>query len=97
MITLRVGLTLCSTAAETKIFFEELKMALRKKFLVSDVIDLNWFLGIQIRIGANKIKISQEKYIHKHLESVGLRDAKTAFRPTLETVPISSVVSFKRE
>ena len=72
-------------------FYEEFEIALRKKFLVSDVSDLNWFLGIQIRRDANKIEISQESYIEKLLENFGMTDAKTAFTPALEKVPIGSV------
>ena len=68
-------------------FYEDFEVALRKMFLVSEVGDLNWFLGIQIRRDANKIEISQESYIDKLLENFIMSDAKTAFRPALEKSP----------
>ena len=71
-------------------FDEEFEVALRKTFLVSEVSDLNWFLGKQIRRDANN-EISQECYIEKFLEIFGRSDAKTAFTPALGKVPISSV------
>ena len=64
--------------------------------MVSDVSDLNWFLGMQIKRDANKIEISQESYIEKLLENFGMTDAKTAFTPALEKVPISSVDCFSK-
>ena len=60
-------------------------------FLVSDVSDLNWFPRMQIRKDANKIEISQESYIKKHLENFGMSDGKSASTPALEKVPIISV------
>ena len=91
LITLPAGLTIWFTAAEMKGFTTEFEVALRKKFLVSEVSDLNWFLGMQIRRDANKIEISQESNIDKLLENFGMSDAKTAFTPDLEKLPISSV------
>ena len=67
-----------------KKFHEQFEVALRKKFLVSEVSNLNWFLGMQIRRDANKIEISQKSYIEKLLESFGMSYAKTAFTPALE-------------
>ena len=46
---------------------------------------------MQIRRDANKIEISQESYIEKLQENFDMNDAKTAFMPALENVPISSV------
>ena len=65
LITLHAGLTIWFTAAEMKSFTTEFEVALHKKFLVSEVSDLNWFLGMQIRRDANKIEISQESNIDK--------------------------------
>ena len=72
-------------------FYEEFEVVHRKKFLVSEVGDLNWFLGMQIRKDANKIEISQGSYIEKLLGNFGMSDAKTAFTPALEKSCISSV------
>ena len=64
--------------------FYEFEVALRKKLLVSEVSDINLFLGKQIRRDANKIEISQQSYIEKLLENFGMSDAKTAFTPASE-------------
>ena len=61
-----------------------------QKFLVSEVGDLNWFLGMQIRRDVTNL-ISNKKVTEKHLEIFGMSDAQTAFTPALEKVPISSV------
>ena len=58
---------------------------------MSEIGDFNWFPGTQMRRDANKIEISQESNIEKLLGNFGMSDAKTAFTPALEKVPISSV------
>ena len=61
--------------------YEEFEVALRKKFLVSKVSDLNWFLRMHIRRDAKKIEIPQKSSMEKLLENFGMSDAKTAFTP----------------
>ena len=70
-------------------FYEKFEKALSTKFLISEVDDLNWFLGMQIRHEKGRLEISQENYIKKILENFGMKDAKGLFRPVAEKQQIS--------
>ena len=79
-------LVYCSSSRDEK-FYEDFEVALRNKFLVSEVSDLNWFLGMQIKRDANKIEVSQKSYIEKHLENFGMTDAKNRFYASFRKSP----------
>ena len=49
-------------------FYETFGKTLSKKFLISEVDDLNWFLGMQIRREKGRLEIAQENNIKKLLE-----------------------------
>ena len=70
-------------------FYEKFEKALSTKFLISEVDDLNWFLGMQIRHEKGRLEISQENYIEKLLENFGMKDAKGLFTPVAEKQQIS--------
>ena len=57
--------------------------------MISEVDDLNWFLGMQIRHEKGRLEISQENYIEKLLENFGMKDAKGLFTPVAEKQQIS--------
>ena len=69
--------------------YEKFEKALSTKFLISEVDDLNWFLGMQIRHGKGRLEISQENYIEKLLENFGMKDVKGLFTPVAEKQQIS--------
>ena len=52
--------------------------------MISEVDDLNWFLGMQFRREKGRLAISQENYIKKLLENFGMKDAKGLFTPVAE-------------
>ena len=52
--------------------------------MISEVDDLNWFLGMQFRRKKGRLAISQENYIKKLLENFGMKDAKGLFTPVAE-------------
>ena len=57
--------------------------------MISEVDDLNRFLGTQIRHEKDGLEISQENYIEKLLENFGMKDAKGLFTPVAEKQQIN--------
>ena len=53
-------------------FYEKFEKELSTKFLISEVDDLNWFLGMQIRHEKGRLENSKENYIEKLLENFGM-------------------------
>ena len=54
--------------------YDKFEKTLSQKFLISEVDDLNWFLGVQIRREKGRLEIFQENYIEKLLENFGEKD-----------------------
>ena len=55
-------------------FYDKFEKTLSQKLLISEVDDLNWFLGMQIRREKGRLEISQENYIEKLLENFGKKE-----------------------
>ena len=71
--------------------YGESELAAFRKFLVSEVKGLSWFLRMQIGRDVIKIEISQKSYLEKKLENSGESDSKTGSTPAKQKVHISSV------
>jgi hypothetical protein len=61
---------------------KNLKNTLKSKFEVTDLGDLHWLLGIQIKFGPKGIELSQTAYIDSILARFGLQDCN----PTVLTI-----------
>ena len=70
-------------------FHKLFEKTLSKKCLISEVDDLNWFLGMQIRRDIGRVEISEENYIKKLLEIFVKKEAKELFTPVAEKQQIS--------
>ena len=57
--------------------------------MISEVDDLNWFLGMQIRHEKGGLEISRENYIEDLFENFEMKDAKGLFTPVAEKQQIS--------
>nr|GEU68976.1 hypothetical protein [Tanacetum cinerariifolium] len=62
----------------------EFEKMMRKKFQMSSIGELTFFLGFQVKQKEDVIFISQEKYVNEILNKFGFSDVKTASTP-LET------------
>ena len=60
-----------------------------KKFKISDYSDLTWFSGMRIERTSSEIKISQEKYIEKNLETFKMNDCRPIGTPLEENIKLS--------
>ena len=54
---------LVSCTDDINFYEKKIEKILSNKFLISDVDDLNWFLGLHIRREKVRLEISQENYI----------------------------------
>ncbi|GJW13965.1 putative ribonuclease H-like domain-containing protein [Tanacetum coccineum] len=59
----------------------EFKKIMHKKFQISSIGELTFFLGLQVKQKENGIFISQDKYVTKILKKFGFSDVKTASTP----------------
>ena len=60
-----------------------------KKFKISDYSELTWFLGMKIERTSAEIKIRQEKYIEKILETFKMNDCRPIGTPLEENCKLS--------
>ena len=68
-------------------FWDWFHTEVSKIFKINDYPDLTWFLGIKIERTSSEIKISQEKYKEKNLETFKMNDCKPI--DTLEKCKLS--------
>jgi Reverse transcriptase (RNA-dependent DNA polymerase) len=89
----------CTIAATNLHLVEELKAGLRKHVEVTDLSELHWMLGLEIRCDreAGTIHMSQRTYIESMLRHFNFEDLKplstpmdTSFRLTKEQAPSSN-------
>jgi hypothetical protein len=59
----------------------DVKNTLKSKFEVTDLGDLHWLLGIQIKFGSKGIELSQTAYINSILSRFGLQDCNSTILP----------------
>ncbi|GJU65417.1 putative ribonuclease H-like domain-containing protein [Tanacetum coccineum] len=59
----------------------EFEKMMHKKFQVSSIGELTFFLGLQVKQKEDRIFISQDKYVIKILKKFGFSDVKTASTP----------------
>jgi hypothetical protein len=57
------------------------KNTLKSEFEVTNLGDLHWLLGIQIKFGPKGIELSQTTYIDSILSRFGLQDYNPTIRP----------------
>ena len=62
----------------------EVKAMLQERFKMTDLGDLNWFLGIEFERGADYYALSQSHYFEKLLEKHGMSNCKAASTPCAE-------------
>ncbi|GJX09890.1 putative ribonuclease H-like domain-containing protein [Tanacetum coccineum] len=66
----------------------ELKKMMHKKFQMSFIGELTFFLGLQVKQKEDGIFISQDKYVTKILKKFGFTDVKTASTPMETQKPL---------
>ena len=87
-------------------FVNNIKSGLMKKFVLKDLQDLNYFLGINIEHTSDSILINQKQFILKMLNQYGMQDCKTSSTPmeiyssnnsedTEDTVKIEESIPFR--
>ncbi|GJR54149.1 putative ribonuclease H-like domain-containing protein [Tanacetum coccineum] len=69
----------------------EFKKMMHKKFQVSSMGELTFFLGLQVKHKEDGIFISQDKYVTKILKKFGFSDVKTASTPMETHKPLLKV------
>jgi histone deacetylase 1/2 len=62
----------------------EVKAMLQERFKMTDLGDLNWFLGIEFKKGADYYALSQSQYFEKLLEKHEMSNCKAASTPCAE-------------
>ncbi|GJZ40657.1 retrovirus-related pol polyprotein from transposon TNT 1-94 [Tanacetum coccineum] len=67
-----------STKKKMCIEFEKM---MHKKFQMSSIRELTFFLGLQVKQKEDRIFISQDKYVNEILNKFGFSDVKTAKKP----------------
>jgi len=61
---------------------------MKKKFEMSMMGELNYFLGLQIKQRSNEIFINQAKYKRELIKKFGLEDAKTCKTLIVTTIKL---------
>nr|GEY00843.1 uncharacterized mitochondrial protein AtMg00810-like [Tanacetum cinerariifolium] len=64
-----------------KEMYTEFEKMMHKKFQMSSIGELTFFLGLQVKQKQDRIFISQDKYVNKILNKFGYPDVKTASIP----------------
>ncbi|GKA77739.1 copia protein [Tanacetum coccineum] len=59
----------------------EFEKMMHKKFQMSSMGELTFFLGLQVKQKENGIFLSQDKYVTEILKKLGFSDVKTASTP----------------
>ena len=62
-----------------------------EKLEISEISDLNWFLGMKIDYSVNEIRISQDKYVEKLLSRFKMTEAKPKTTPVGENKKLTNV------
>ncbi|GKE45640.1 putative ribonuclease H-like domain-containing protein, partial [Tanacetum coccineum] len=66
----------------------EFKKTMHKKFQMSSMGELTFFLGLQVKLKEDGIFISQDKYVTEILKKFGFSDVKTASTPMETQKPL---------
>ena len=99
LIVIAVHVDDCTIAASSTSAVEALKVGLRKHVEVTDLGELHWMLGIEVRRdrAGGTVHLSQRSYIDSILRRFGFDDAKpistpfdTQVRLTLEQAPVDA-------
>lgn len=72
------------------LLMSRVKCQLKSEFAITDMGDLHWLLGIQIKFSRTGIELSQTAYIDKILDRFGMSDC----HPTV--LPIDKSVTFRK-
>ena len=87
------GLIICGLSEN---FCDRFHAEISKKFKISDYSELTWFLGMKIERTSLEIKIRQEKYIEKILETFKMNDCRPIGTPLEENCKLSKNDCFRR-
>ncbi|GJT61104.1 putative ribonuclease H-like domain-containing protein [Tanacetum coccineum] len=71
-----------------KLLCTEFEKMMHKKFQISSMGELIFFLGLQVKQKEDRIFISQDKYVTKILKKFGFTDVKTASTPMETQKPL---------
>ncbi|GLT91294.1 hypothetical protein SLE2022_091880 [Rubroshorea leprosula] len=67
--------------ASTTVLLHDIISLLKREFLMTDLGQLNYFLGISVSFNSDGLFLSQSKYTHELLERSGMLDCKPVVTP----------------
>ncbi|GKV19435.1 hypothetical protein SLEP1_g29696 [Rubroshorea leprosula] len=79
--------------ASTKLLLHAIISLLKSEFLMTDLGQLNYFLGISVSFNSDGLFLSQSKYTHELLERSGMLDCKLVVTPMAPKAKLFSIDS----